>query len=76
MLTLQALRILKETTKPAGPFGTMPQEPWHPGKDAKPDRVTQLNCREVGTHASDKATRTWENFNKRGRKMILLSNKL
>ena len=35
MLTLQALTILKETTEPAGPFGTMPQEPWHPGKDAK-----------------------------------------
>ena len=64
MLTLQALRILKETTKPAGPFGTMPPEPWHPGKDAKPDLVIQLNCREVGTHASDKATRTWENFYK------------
>ena len=28
----------------AGPFGTMPQEPQHPGKDAKPDCVIQLNC--------------------------------
>ena len=28
-------------TKLAGPFGTMPQEPWHSGKDAKTDRVIQ-----------------------------------
>ena len=69
-------RIWKEMTKPAGPFGTMPQEPWHPGKDAKPDRVIQLNCGEVRTHASYKATRTWENFNNRGTKMILLSDEL
>ena len=39
--------ILKETTKSAGPFGTMPQEPWRPGNDAKPDRIIQLNCGEV-----------------------------
>ena len=32
---------MKETTEPADPSGTMPQEPWHPGKDAKPDRVIQ-----------------------------------
>ena len=54
----------------------MPQEPWHPGKDAKPDRVIQLNCGEVRTHASYKATRTWENFNNQGTKMILLSDEL
>ena len=54
----------------------MPQEPWHPGKDAKPDRVIQLNCGEVRTHASYKATRTWENFNNQGTKMILLSDQL
>ena len=59
-------RILKETTEPAGPFETMPQEPWHPGKGAKPDHVIQLNCGEVRTHASYKTTRTWENFNNRG----------
>ena len=47
----------------AGPFGTMPQELRHPVKDAKPDCVIQLNCGEVRTHASYKATRTWENFN-------------
>ena len=44
--------ILKETTEPAGPFGTMPQEPWHPGKSAEPDHVIQFNCGEVCTHAS------------------------
>ena len=26
---------MKETTEPAGPFGAMPQEPWHPGKGAR-----------------------------------------
>ena len=30
----------------------MPQEPLHTGKSAKPDRFIQLNCGEVGTHAS------------------------
>ena len=42
----------------------MPQEPWNPGKGAKPNDVIQLNCREVRTHASYKTTtRTWENLN-------------
>ena len=54
----------------------MPQEPWHPGKDAKPDRIIQLNCGEVCTHASYKTTRTWENFNNQGTKKILLSDEL
>ena len=58
------------------PLGTIPQEPWHPGKGAKPDRVIQLNCGEVCIHESYKATRTWENFNNQGAKMILLSDKL
>ena len=65
-----------ETTETTGPFGTMPHEPWHPGKDANPDHVIQLNCGEVRTHASYKATRTWENFSNPGTKMILLSDKL
>ena len=69
-------RIFKETTEPADPFGTMPLEPWHPGKDAKPDRVIQLSCREVHTHAIYKATRTWGNCNNQGAKMILLSDEL
>ena len=54
----------------------MSQEPWHPGKDAKSDRAIQRNCDEVRTHASYNATRTWKNFNKRGIKMILLSDEL
>ena len=66
--------ILKEATEPAGPFGTMPQGPWHPGKGAKPDCVIWLNCGEVRTHASYKRTRIWENFNKWGTKTILLSD--
>ena len=41
-------------TEPASQFGTMPQEPWHPGKGAKPDCVIQLNSGEVCTHASYK----------------------
>ena len=67
---------MKETTKLASPFGTMPQEPWHPGKGAKSDHAIQLNCREVRTHASYQTTRTWENFNNQGTKMILLSDKI
>ena len=68
--------ILKETTKPAGPCGSMPQEPRHSGKDAKPDHVIQLNCGGVHTHASYKATKTWENLNNQGTKMILLSEEI
>ena len=44
--------------------------------DGKPDRIIQLNCGEVRTHASYKATRTWDNFNNQGTKMILLSDEL
>ena len=54
----------------------MPQKPWHPGKGAKLDHVIQLNCREVHTHASYKATRAWESFNNQETKMILLRDKL
>ena len=54
----------------------MPQEPWHPEKDAKPDCIIQLNCGEVRTHVSCKATRTLENFYNQGAKMILLSDEL
>ena len=38
----------------------MPQEPWHRRKAAKSDRIIQLNCREVRSHASYKTTRTQE----------------
>ena len=68
--------ILKKMTKPTGLFGTMPQEPWHHEKDAKPDHVIQLNCRWVCTYTSYKTTRTWENFNNQETKMILLSDEL
>ena len=70
---------MKEATNPTDPLGTMPQEPWHPGKAAKPDRtdrVIQLNYGEVRTHASYKTTRTWENLNKWERIMIVLLQKL
>ena len=67
---------MKKTTEPMGPFRNMPQEPWYSGMDDKPDRIIQLNCREVRTHASYKTSETWENFNNWGTKMILLSDKL
>ena len=41
MLALQAQSILKETTGPVGPFGTIPQEPCNPRKGAKPDYIIQ-----------------------------------
>ena len=54
----------------------MPQEPWHPGQGAKPDRVIQRNCGEVCNNSSYKASRAWENFNNQGTKMILFSDEL
>ena len=75
-LALQSLTYIEGTTKLAGLFGTMPQEPWHPAKGAKPDRIIWLNCEEAHTHASYKTTRTWENFNNQGTKMIFLSDEL
>ena len=63
-------------TEPAGTFGTMPQEPWHPGKGVELDCVIQLNCGEVCTHVNYKTTRTWEDFNNQGTKIILLSDEL
>ena len=72
MLTLQALENIEGTNKSAGPFGTMPQEPQHPGKGAKSNCIIQHNCREVHTYTSYKTTRIWENFNNRGTKMSLL----
>ena len=49
---------------------------WHPGKGVKPDHVIQFNCGAVHTHGNYKITRTWENFNNQGTKMILLSDEL
>ena len=37
--------ILIETIVSAGPFETMSQEPWHPGKGTKPDSVIQRNVK-------------------------------
>ena len=68
---------MKEATDPTDPLGTMPQEPWHPGKAAKPDRtdrVIQLNYGEVRTHASYKTTRTWENLNMGELKQVRKNN--
>ena len=65
-------RIMKQMTKPVCPFGTMPQESWHPGKGAKPDHVIELNCGELHTHI----TRTWNNFSNQGTKKVLLSDEL
>ena len=48
----------------------------NPGKSAKLDHVIQLNCGKVCTHADYKTTRTWENCNNQGTKMILLLDKL
>ena len=66
----------KEMTKPVGPFGSMPQELWHPEKGAKLDCVIKHSCGEECTHANYKTTRTWENFNNQRTKVILLSEKL
>ena len=57
MLTLQALTYIKVNDRIGRPI-------WNyatgtDGKDDKPDRVIQLNCGEVRTNASYKATRTW-----------------
>ena len=38
-----------ETIELAGPFGTMPEKPQHPGKGVKLDHVVQLKCGEVHT---------------------------
>ena len=72
MLTLQALTYNEGNDQRVG-TGTETLTSW---KSAEPDHVIQLNCGEVHTHASYKTTRTWENFNSRGTKMILLSDKL
>ena len=68
--------ILMKTTELVTPFGTMSQEPWHPGNGAKLDCIIQLNYREVYTNASCITSRTWENLNNWGTKMILLSDTL
>ena len=75
MLPLQDLTYIEGNDRTRGPIwnyaaGTLTS--W----DAKSDRVIQLTCAEVHTHASYKTTKAWENFNYRGAKMILLSDEL
>ena len=65
-----------EGNNQTGSFRTIPEVPWHPENGAKLDHVIQLNCGEVCTHASYKATRTLENFNNQGTKIILLADEL
>ena len=48
----------------------MPQEPWHPEKGAKPDCIIQLDCGEVGTHASCKTTWILENLTTEEQKLF------
>ena len=40
-------------------------------KMLNPDCIIQLTSRKVRTHGSHKTSRTWENFNNQGTKMIL-----
>ena len=63
---------MRETTEPVGPFGFMPQEPWHPGKGAKLDHVIQSTagkCRSMQVikqpeHGRDLTTeeQKWSSF--------------
>ena len=68
---------MKETTEPADPFGTLPQEPRHLGKDAKPDRVIQSTvgkCAPVQVIKQPEHGRTSATRNRT--EMILLSHEL
>ena len=70
---------MKETNQTVGPFGIMPQESWHPGKGAKPNRVIQLNYGEVRNHAIYKARFINQNMGElqqKRTKKILLSDEL
>ena len=40
MLTLQSLTYIKGNNQTSEPIQTMPQEPRHPGKGAKPDHLS------------------------------------
>ena len=76
MLALQALMYIEgndQTRRPIWNYATGTLASW---KGCKLDCVIQLNCRKVHTHVSYKTTRTWENFNNQGSKMILLSDEL
>ena len=68
ILTLQSLLHIEGDNQIGMPIWNYAKRtvPWHPGKVAKWDRVIQLNCGEVHTHASYKTTRTQEYFDKWG----------
>ena len=67
--------ILKETTERAGPFGSMPQEPWHSGKGAKADLIALSNS-TVGKCTPMQVIKQPENLGNCTTKVILLSDKL
>ena len=76
MQTLQVLKYIKGYNRLAGPFGTMPQEPWHPGKGAKPDHVIQLiagNCAPMQVIKQPEHGRTSTTDKQ---KLIIFSDKL
>ena len=52
MLTLQALIYIEGNTQTSGPIRNYATRKGKGGKGAKPYRIIQLNCWEVGTHAS------------------------
>ena len=71
MLALQALTYIEGNDRNGGPIWNYARGTLACWKGAEPDRVMQLNCGEVRTHANYKKNRTWENFNNRGTKNIL-----
>ena len=75
-LTLQVLAYIEGNGWTGWPIWNYATEMLTSWKGAELDRVTQLNCGQVCTHASYKTTRTWENFNNEGTKMIPFSDKL
>ena len=71
MLTCQALGYIEGNNQTGTPISNHATRTLASWKGAKLDRVIQLNCEEVFTHASYKTTRIWENFNIQGTKFIL-----
>ena len=76
MLALQVLTYIKGNDRTGRPISNYAMGILTSWKGAETDRIIHLNYGEVCTHASYKTTRTWENFNHQGTKMILLSDKL
>ena len=63
MLAHEALMYIEGNNRTGWPIWNYATETITLGKGAKLDRVIQLNCVEMCTHASYKTTRTWKNFN-------------